>query len=833
MTRLPGSMTRALLPGLILLALAGPLPPARAQTGPGPAADTHHTYDIPAGPLDQVLARFGRESGTQIAVNADLTDGQNSPGVRGSLTANEALQQLLAGTGLQAVRDASGEVTLHRPASPASSRGGGGTAAPAAVGAGATAGGGTTMPAIRVSAQRVVEGTTEGSGSYAPTYSDSATRMNLSPRETPQSITVFTSQMIEDQGVTSVEDLLNRTPGVSMIGDASQNSQIFVRGFSMESGIFIDGLNTTPAAPVYEGSLSQGLDPAIADRVEVVKGATGIISGLGAPSAYVNFIRKRPTREFQASGEIGLGSWKRRSAEIDVSGPLTENGNVRGRFVAATRSGNSFIDRYSDNKTILYGIIDVDLTPSTVASLAIDYQRWNSDGSYNWNSNPAFYTDGSVFRPATSFSTGQSWTYWNTSQASITPTVEHRFDNGWTAKLALRAGRGKIDRVNFYPGNWVDRATGEIVGGFQDAYADRNVRHSDTNSADAYASGKFNALGREHDLVFGVTYGRNTFSMLNTNSLPTGPYTIYTGSIPEPAFAAEPASNMRNIQQQAGLFATTRLNLTDASKLMVGGRLSNWQFNTIDRLEGSDTKVKHSSIFTPYLGLLYDIQRNVTVYASYTGTFRPNTYRDASGKLLDPAEGYNREIGVKMALLDNKLNLSIAAYQALENNFPEWANQGRLPSGDWIYRSIDGVKTNGFEVEVAGQISPAWQIAGGYTFNSAKDAEGDPKLTYVPKHLLKVATSYKWNQQLTLGGVVRYQGGSYYETTVGTPSIDVTQRQKAYGLLDLMGRWQFSRQLALTVNLNNVFNKTYYRSMWGYADYGQPRNVLASLRYTW
>ena len=690
-----------------------------------------------------------------------------------------------------------------------------------------------TLPEVRVSGQRDIENTTEGTGSYAPTRTDSATRMNLTPRETPQTVTVFTRQMIEDQGVTSVEELLNRTPGVSMIGDASQNSQIFVRGFSMESGIFIDGLNTTPADATYEGSLSQGLDPAIADRVEVVKGATGIISGLGPPSAYVNFIRKRPTREFQASGQVGIGSWKRRSAEIDVSGPLTEAGAARGRFVAAHRRGDSYIDRYSDDKTILYGIVDVDLTPDTTASVAVDHQRWNSDGSFNWNSNPAFHTDGSVFNPGPSFSTGQNWTYWNTRQSSITPTVEHRFDNGWTAKLALRAARGRIDRVSYFPGAWVDRATGDIVGGWREDYADRSLRHSNTRSADAYASGKFDALGREHDLAFGITYGRNRFSMTNTDSEPMGPYSIHTGTIAEPAFETEAASDRHLTQQQAGLFATTRLNVTDAAKLMVGGRLSNWEFNTIDRIENSDTTVKHSSIFTPYLGVLYDVHRNVTVYASYTGTFRPTTNRGADGKLLDPAEGYNREIGVKMGLLDDKLNLSIAAYQALEDNFPEFANEGMLPSGDWIYRSIDGVKTTGFEVEVAGQITPAWEIAGGYTYNSAKDAEGEPKLTYVPKHLLKVATSYKWNQQLTLGGVVRYQGGSYHDTTVGDADIAVAQRQKAYGLLDLMARWQFSRQVAVTVNLNNVFDKSYYRSMWGHADYGQPRNVMATLRYIW
>jgi TonB-dependent siderophore receptor len=801
---------------------------ALAQAQPGAAARIH--ADVPAGPLADALNRFAVQAGVSLAVDADKVKGRASAGLKGAVTVEEGFQRLLAGSGLQLGRTPAGYTLL--PAQAAAQPATAPVAQHTPVAAPAPGGGANTLSAVTVSAQAVRDGTSEGSGSYAQRFTDSATRLNLSPRETPQSITVVTRQMIEDKGLSTVEQVLQHTPGVSMVGDASQNSQIFVRGFYMESGIQVDGLNTTSAQPIYEGSISQGLDPAIADRVEVVKGAAGIVAGLGSPSASVNFIRKRPTSEFQASAEASVGSWNRLSGEVDIGGPVNADGSVRARLVTAVRHGNSYIDRYGYDKSVFYGVVDADITPSTTVSLAVDHQRSDTDGAFNYSSNPAFYLDGGTFRPSVSFSTGQDWTYWNVRQTSVTPTLEHRFDNGWLGKIALRHAEASIDRVSFYPGEYVDRSTGMMVGAWGPANADRSLRQSDTDSLDAYATGRFDWLGRKHDLAVGMNYGRNDFSMATYNSDTLPAYGIGTGAIAAPAISSTATYDQLYSQQQAGLFATARFNPTDALKLMLGGRFSNWQHTTDDRANGSSNTVRHNNIFTPYLGVVYELGRNTSLYGSYTGVFRPVTYYGADGKLLEPAEGSNAEIGVKFGLLEDRLNLSLAAYQSKEDNYPEWADQGRLPSGEWIYKSVDGVKTTGFEAELSGRLAPGWEVSGGYTFNRAKDATGAAKLTYVPKHQVKLSLNHKVDAALTLGGSLRWQSSSYYDTTIyaASPSITVRQEQKAYALLDLMARWQFTPRYAVTVNLNNVFNKVYNRSIWGYADYGEPRNVVVSLR---
>ncbi|SDN94240.1 TonB-dependent siderophore receptor [Rhodoferax sp. OV413] len=778
------------------------------------------SYQIPAGPLASVLARFAGAAGAALSFDPAIAKDLQSPGLQGSYTVHAGFAALLTGSGLEALDRGNGEYTLRKYE-------------PKAVAAPAAAAAAVSLPAVTVKAM-VDKASTEGTGAYTARVASSATKLNLSLRETPQSVTVITSQMIEDKGLTTMEQVLNHTPGVSMVGDASENSQIFVRGFYMDTGIQVDGLNATSAQPVYEGSISQGLDPAIADRVEVIKGAAGIVAGLGEPSAAVNFIRKRPTDTFQAHVQTSVGSWDRDSVEGDISGPLTEDGRIRGRLVGAYRHANSFMDRYGSDKSVVYGALEVDLTRQTLLSLALDQQRSDTDGAYNYNSNPAFYLDGGIFNSRRSFSAGQEWTYWNVQQRTFTPKLEHRFDNGWKAVASARIARADIDRVSFYPGEYVDRASGTLVGAWNDAYADRSLRKSDTNSVDAYATGPFSLLGRKHELVVGMSQGRNKFDMATFQSATMAPYSVSSGTVAQPAISSTASYDNGYDQQQIGAFSTARLNLADDWKLMVGGRFSNWKYTTTDRINSSAATVQHKNIFTPYLGLVYDLNSSTSLYASYTGIFKPVTYYGASGKLLDPTEGRNIEAGVKWAFFEDRLNASMAVYETLQDKYAEYANQGKLPSGEWIYRSIDGVKTTGFEVEVSGRLAPGWEVGGGFTHNTAKDATGARKNTYIPDNLFKLSVNHSMDR-LNLGASLRWQSATYYDTAIyaASPTIAVRQEQKAYTLLDLMARYRFNDTWSVTGNLNNVFDTVYNRSMWGYADYGTPRNFSISLRADW
>lgn len=677
-------------------------------------------------------------------------------------------------------------------------------------------------------------------GSYTTQSMNSATGLTMTLRETPQTVTIITEQMIEDKGLVDMEQLLDHVPGISKVGDASEDSIIYVRGFQLDTGVQVDGMITTPANLTYSGSISQGIDPVIAERVEVLKGAAGILGGLGEPSATVNMIRKRPTNALQSSLMLSGGSWNTWRVEGDVAGPLSDDGSVRGRFVTAGLYNESFLDRYDRRKNVVYGIIDKRFEQGTKLSLAADRVQSKWTGVYNWSSNPAYYTDGTPIHHDISYSTGQDWAYREMTEWSVMPELDHSFENGWRLRTAYRYSKATIDVLNASPGSYVDPQTLELV----DPWATPNALHSDrqsiTHSFNIVVTGNFGLFGRSHDAVLGYNAARNEFTLLgNYYDLPVTTLDRPVMPAPDRSLPSSPYDAYGNydVSTQGGFYGTLRFSIADPLKIMVGGRLSHWKLDSDDALTGARrSSAKRSDVFTPYFGVIYSLNDFASLYASHTSIFLPGTYYGADGNLLDPTDGTNKEVGVKLAFHDNRLNVSAAVYEANKDNVAEWANQGMLPNGEWIYMSVDGIKTKGYEVEMAGAVTPNWDISGGYTHNTAKDKQGNKRTTYIPDDVFKLTTSYRPANLLpgfTVGGSARWQSGTYYDFTINMsdPGIDVRQKQSSYWLVDLMARYAFNDQWSVSVNVNNVFDEFYNRSMWGYADYGEPRNYSLSVRW--
>ncbi|HWK49874.1 MAG TPA: TonB-dependent receptor, partial [Steroidobacter sp.] len=396
------------------------------------------------------------------------------------------------------------------------------------------------------------------------------------------------------------------------------------------------------------------------------------------------------------------------------------------------------------------------------------------------------------------------------------------------------------DVLNASMGSYVDRASDELVDPWSTPYALHSDRTSDTQSFNLIVTGGFPLFGRDHDVVFGFNGARNEFTLLSTYAdLPT--YHLSDSSAPAPDFSqpSSPydASGNRYVSEQSGLFGTVRLSLHDRLKLMAGGRVSNWKLRSTDLLGVmGETTAKRSDVYTPYFGVVFDLNSFASVYASHTGIFLPSTNHGADGNLLEPTEGTNDELGIKLAFYDNRLNVSAAVYEANKDNVPEFANQGMLPNGEWIYVSLDGIKTRGYEIELAGALTPSWEIGGGFTHNTAEDRDGNPRTTYIPNDVFKLTTSYRLDQLLpgvTVGGSARWQSSTYYDFSIDLDdaSIPVRQQQSAYWLIDLMARYTINEAVSVSVNVNNVFDKLYNRSIWGYADYGDPRNASISIRW--
>ncbi|WP_287932133.1 TonB-dependent receptor plug domain-containing protein, partial [Achromobacter sp.] len=208
-----------------------------------------------------------------------------------------------------------------------------------------------TLPAVQVQADGDPT-TTEGTGSYTPRATSASTGLPLSLRETPQSVTVVTRQRIEDQDMRSITDILGNTPGISVQNYDSERYTFSSRGFAISNYLY-DGVPTSFDIGYAGGESS--LDSIIYDRVEVVRGATGLLTGAGNPSASVNLVRKHATsREFKADLSVSAGTSDAYRASADLSSPLNASGSVRGRIVSAYQDNHSYLDGYQNRKKVFY-----------------------------------------------------------------------------------------------------------------------------------------------------------------------------------------------------------------------------------------------------------------------------------------------------------------------------------------------------------------------------------------------------------------------------------------------------------------------------------------------
>jgi outer membrane receptor for ferric coprogen and ferric-rhodotorulic acid len=792
------------------LALAGWQPPALAQTAAAPRPQAaQQRYDIPPGPLSAVLARFVNESGVLVAGAGELAQGKNSPGVSGTLEAQAALNALLAGTGLKAAPRNAGSYVLERIP-------------------GAAAGGVTMLDSVTVTGTGE---TTEGTGSYITPVTAAATGLKLSPRETPQSVSVVTRQRIDDQSLQDLGSILQNTTGISTLQLDSERTIFSARGFPIED-LQYDGIST-----YYKSNYAAGeseLDSVLYDRVEVVRGATGLLTGAGQPSASVNLVRKRAdSRTFKGEATISAGSWDNYRGTLDLSTPVTSDGRIRTRLVASHEDKKSFFDRYERKRSVFYGVVEADLTPRTTLAVGGSYQKSDAEG-LTYGGVPLWYTDGSRTSFRRSFTVAPKWNWEEVEVQNIFANLDHRFSNGWNAQLRLMHSRSDVDNARLFVWGFPDRNTGQVA---DTPSLVRFPGYREQNSADARLSGPFSLAGREHEAVLGVSYlnHKYSFDWIGASTAWNSPFNVSDfGSVPEPEwdYGGRELSE-RNHTKQAAVYGALRLSLTDDLKLILGGRYTHYDregagWASSGQYQYSDGK------FVPYAGVVYDLNPTYSVYASYTSIFNYQDLRDRSGNWLAPVTGKAYETGIKGEYLDGRVNASLALFRIEQDNLAQ-ADVGYLVPGttETAYYGADGATSRGIEFELAGEVARGWQLFLGATRFIARDTSGKDVNTERPRTLLRLFTTYQlpgeWHR-LTVGGGVNWQSRVYYEN-VG-PNGE-RQQQGGYAVASLLARYQFTPDLSAQLNVNNVFDKKYQRAVnwYGQGIWGTPAEVMATLRY--
>jgi len=675
-----------------------------------------------------------------------------------------------------------------------------------------------------------VVGEQNNAQSYKVEQMSTATGLELSFLETPQSTTVVNEQAIKDQQLNSVIEVMNSVAGINTRPSDNDRYSISARGIGVSS-ILYDGVATT-----YDTRFNYGdnlMDSAIYQRIEVVRGATGLMLGAGSPSAAINLVRKRPTEQFQANVSLSIGSWQQLRGIVDLSGGLNQDASVRGRVVIAYQDRESYQHRYEQQRQTLYGIIEADLGRDTLLTLGTDYQDTKPEGSMSGGL-PLFDNQGNRTNYSHHTSTAPRWASSKTKALNSFATIEHNFSDDWQVKASYIYGDNDLEYDVLWPTGNPDPITNEgMIPGSLSFIDGNRTQHT----YDLKLSGRFMLLDRSQQVLIGVNQQKQEFANPYYGSLneapPLGDFRDKNFTYPTPQWSDEILYGSWGETKQQAIYLASDIEVTDALSMVIGGRIDNWEteqdnFGTVHNYEVDNE-------FTSYIGATYTVGQNVSLYANYTDIFTPQSRVQSDGRYLDPVKGKNYEAGVKASLFEEALDTSFSVFEIRQDNVGEATGETLPGTTVPIYRGIDGTKTQGFEFEANGSINEHWNVYFGYSQFETKDPDGEKITTTSPKHQVKLFSTYELNNILSglqLGAGFNWQ--SEINRNVTKPdrsSVEVSQQ--SYALFRLMARYNVNEQLTLRANLENAFDKRYYSQIGFYNQfqYGAPRNFSITAQY--
>ncbi len=655
-----------------------------------------------------------------------------------------------------------------------------------------------------------------------------ATGLNLSVFETPQSLSILDAEAIDDFGLVDINSTLKMTTGINVDSTETDRTYYNSRGFDITS-FHVDGIGI-PFGELFVGDL----DTAIYEKVVVIRGSNGLITGLGNPSGTVNYVRKRPTNEFAASIEATTGRWGNQRVVADVSTPLTDSGSWAARFVGVAQDKESWLDHYENDRNIAYAVVDGQVGDRITLTFAYTRQDNNSDGVL-WGAAPVIYTDGTQadFDPSTT--TAMDWTYWNTLTETMFAEIGWQITDQWHVTSSLTRTDYEEESELFYV-YWLtglDRDTG--LGMY--SYPGKYDSYQEYLIWDTHLQGGFEAWGQQHELNVGLSLADSDAKSLDFGALegfdamPEFPGWQGT-EVPRPAWD-DPYQAARDDMQLDRLYGSLLLSVTERLKLILGFSLVDYENEGVSWGVSTDSSEDGSS---PYIGFTWEFADGFNVYASYSDIYQPQYYLDQNLQPLGSAEGKSYELGFKKQF-DNNLIVSLAYFETEQDNlfeFVEYGDGDGVDDTDFsddfnyaLYRGIS-VDSKGVELEVAGQITDEIKMQAGYTYLEMEDEDGDDARTFIPRNTMKLLLTWEpsWQEDLRMGLSARWQDNIHYDSPYGRI------KQDSYALVGGFVSYDFTDSLSLSVNFDNLTNEEYFSSVkYEQAFYAAPRSYSVSINW--
>jgi outer membrane receptor for ferric coprogen and ferric-rhodotorulic acid len=686
-----------------------------------------------------------------------------------------------------------------------------GTAFAATVDAATGGGAPTDLDAVLVVAQR------------ANRISNGATNLDLDIKDTPQSISVVSSELMSQFGANSVNDALRLATGVRVDEWETNRTSFSARGFDILN-TQIDGVGM----PNSWGIATGAMDTFGYEKVEVIRGANGLLTGVGNAAGTINYVRKRPTNERQGTLGLSYGSWDTVRAEADYSTPFTAGGTWAGRVVAAHEEGESWLQANENSRTYFYGVVDGQVGENGTLAAGYSYQRAKSDGIM-WGALVFVNSDGTQNEWPRDATTTQDWTYWNTTEQTAFVEYTHQLGADWQLKASYNYRRGEGDDRMFYAydgqGTGLDPDTGLGLVGYPWGGKDESDAHLGAITLD----GRFQLFGREQQAMLGVSVSRAESSgwELSADSSspawgPLPPFPYPTDAIPEPDWSEPSLYSVLN-QRLKRVFGATRISLSDRLNAIVGANYAQYRRDGMSYALTFDQTTSHTS---PYAGLTFDFTDNVLGYVSYSDIYQPQDQVDANDRYLDPSKGVNYEAGIKAEWLDGRLLTTLAVFKADQQGLATPTGQYN-EFGQTIYAPVD-VKSTGVELEAVGQLTENLDLVVGYTALKMDGLNGDDTYPWVPRRSANLILSARAPGYAALSYGI---GGRWQGEIWNVESSGFTVRQDSYAVLNGFMAWDFVENASVRLNVNNLFNEKYINTLRYSGYYGAPSNYSVTLNW--
>jgi iron complex outermembrane receptor protein len=822
-TRKPKT-TKTFSGSLLLLSLAISHAAHCAEPAAGPSAAQVVDYQIRSQTLDKVLVEFSLKSGVQVVADGKLTAGVISPGVSGRYSPEQALQKLLAGTGVGVQSNRNGTVTLEKAVTetPQSS---------------------VTMPAVTVAGRYRYDAIDPYSTDYNRPIAGTATKTETPIMETPVSIQVIPRAVMDDQQAISVGDALKNVSGVQP-GGYSFYDNATIRGFDAGQSTYRNGLRQP---------FITNLETANLDRIEVLKGPAAILFGRIEPGGLVNLATKRPLDNAYYSVQQQFGSYDLYRTTVDATGPVLEDKSLLYRMNIAYKDNNSFRDFVHAEHVFLAPSLTWRPNDRFESNLDIEYQHdnWVEDGSDSGL--PAIGN-----RPASiPISRYLGDAVWNRKHPNTQDKVlvgfdwSYQFNNSW--KLKNRFQYIDTDyRQNIL---WADSLSADNQTLSRGLWYTPLHRNSYGTNLDLI--GKFDTGFAHHDVLVGFDLNRLNSRDGGGFSGYADPYSAMDININNPVygqdFSALTSSNNFYYKYQDnwyGVYFQDQITLWDKLHILGGGR-HDWAENGSGQSATSHDSISmqytRSEFFSPRVGILYQPWQFLSVYGNYVESIGSNNGgRSASGQPFGPQTAQQFEGGIKTEFFDGRLSSTLAYYHISKQN-----TLATNPNNPLYSVAIGEARSRGVEFDVTGRVTENLSLIGTYAYTDTKitkdsgtvyDADFNPigtnpgntghQLASVPRHSgslwAKYNVGYGFLQGLNFGTGVYVRGQRQGDNANSF-------QLPGYGRWDASIGYSFKHggtKITPQLNVYNLLDKTYFDHSSNRLNIrpGEPLTFLGSVR---